>query len=315
MIKLIDNNLESKKAIEDFINKVLLNKNLTFSTSGTTGSPKTVIHTVDTITKHVKEDTELNIWGLTYDYTKIAGSQVIVQALKNNNTLVNLYRKSTKEIHNLIKTHHITHLSGTPTFYRLNFKDEIFNSVKQVTLGGETVTENVIQLVAKVFPNANITNIYALTEFGSILASPSHLFKLNNRTKQFIKLTDTVNVYFGGKWYDTGDMVEVFEDGSFSIIGRKSSMINVGGHKVNPYIIEEKLNNLEGIISSKVYGKKNSLTGNIVAADIIALDNIDMKEVKKSLRETLKSYEVPRIFNKVTNLNINSTGKITRKDG
>lgn len=315
MIKLIDSNVESKAAIEAFINRVKSNGNLQFSTSGTTGTPKHITHSVDTITKHVKEDLESNVWGLTYDHTKIAGSQVIVQALKNKNTLVNLYRKSTDEVYSLINEHKITHLSGTPTFYRLNFRDEIFTSVKQVTLGGEAATEDVIKLVTRIFPNANITNIYALTEFGSVLASSSHLFKLSERTSKFIKLTDTVNVLFDGKWHDTGDVIEKLENGYFRIVGRESSMINVGGHKVNPYIIEDKLNSFDGITSSKVYGKENSLTGNIVAADIVLSNDINIKEVKRALRDTLKPYEVPRIINEVDSIEINSTGKISRKNG
>lgn len=315
MIKLIDSNVESKAAIEAFINRVKSNGNLQFSTSGTTGTPKHITHSVDTITKHVKEDLESNVWGLTYDHTKIAGSQVIVQALKNNNTLVNLYRKSTDEVYSLIDEHKITHLSGTPTFYRLNFRDKIFTSVKQVTLGGEAATEDVIKLVTRIFPNANITNIYALTEFGSVLASSSHLFKLSERTSKFIKLTNTVNVLFDGKWHDTGDVIEKLENGHFRIVGRESSMINVGGHKVNPYLIEDKLNSFDGITSSRVYGKENSLTGNIVAADIVLSNDINLKEVKRALRDTLKPYEVPRIINEVDSIEINSTGKISRRNG
>jgi len=315
MIKLIDNNAQSKAAIEAFIKKVNTNSLINFTTSGTTGTPKQITHSVDTVTKNVKQDDENTIWGLTYEHSKIAGSQVIVQALKNNNKLVNLYRRSTEEIHQLIQEHSITHISATPTFYRLNFKNEIFLSVKQVTLSGEAVTEQVIELVKKVFPNAKVSNIYALTEFGSVLASSSHLFKLSERSKKFIKLTNTVNVLFENKWYDTGDVVELLDDGYFKIIGRESSMINVGGHKVNPYIIEERLNSFDSIESSKVYGKENSLTGNIVAADIVVSGSISLKEIKKTLRDTLQSYEVPRIINEVDSIEINSTGKISRANG
>lgn len=315
MIKLIDSNKEAKAAIEAFVAKVANGESLLFSTSGTTGIPKQITHSVDTVTKYVKDSSKDNVWGLTYDYTKIAGSQVIVQAYKNNNTLVNLYGKSTKEVHSLMEEYKITHLSGTPTFYRLNFRDEIFDSVKQVTLGGEVVTEDIIKLATKVFPNANISNIYALTEYGSVLASSSHIFKLSDRTKQSVKIEkNTLHVLFNNEWHDTGDVVELNDDGSFVIVGRESSMINVGGQKVNPYIIEDILNGFDGVTSSKVYGKQNSVVGNIVAADIIATDHINLKELKKMLRETLKSYEVPRVITVVDSLEVNTTGKISRND-
>lgn len=313
MIKLIDNNIQSKLTIESFINKITKNDKVTFSTSGTTGTPKKITHLVDTLNKHIKDDNSKTVWGLTYEHTKIAGSQVILQAYKNNNTLVNLYNKSDKEISKLIIEHNVTHLSGTPTFYRLNFRDEIFNNVLQVTLGGEVVTKEIINHVKHIFPNAKVTNIYALTEYGSLLTSQTHTFKLTNRTSKFIKIkNDTLYVYFNQTWNNTGDVVELNKDNSFSIIGRKSSMINVGGQKVNPYIIENKLNTIKGVISSKIYGKKNSLIGNLVAADVVLEKNTELSQIKKQLREILKPYEIPRIIQIVENLEINKTGKISR---
>lgn len=312
MIKLIDDNKRSRAAIEAFIARISSNEMLCFSTSGTTGVPKQVRHSVSTITKHVKKGSEDAVWGLTYDCSKMAGSQVIVQAYRNNNTLVNLYRRSTGEIHKLIEEHNITHLSATPTFFRLNFRDEQFSSVQQITLGGEAVTAGVIDLVKKVFPNARISNIYALTEYGSVLASSSHLFKLSERTSEFIRLTDTVNLLFEGQWHDTGDLVEKFDDGQFMIVGRKAAMINVAGYKVNPHNVEDKLNSFDSIVTSRVYGIKNSLTGNMVAADIVLSNQMNLKELKKELRAILQPYEVPRIINEVGSISMSTTGKVSR---
>ena len=314
MINLIDSNCDSKAAIEAFISNIEENREVLFTTSGTTGAPKKITHSVDTVTRQVKVADKSAVWGLTYEHTKIAASQVIVQAYRNGNTLINLYGKSTKDIHRLIEEYQITHLSGTPTFYRLNFRDEVFNSLQQISLGGEVVTEEVITLVKRVFPNAKVSNIYALTEYGSLLASLSHRFRLSKRTEKFIKLDKTLHVFFNGEWNNTGDIVEVFNDGTFSIVGRESSMINVGGQKVNPYIIEEYLNSVDGIISSKVYAKENSLTGNLVAADIVTNGRVNIKLLKKKLRETFKPYEVPRFINEVEELKTNSTGKISRID-
>lgn len=313
MIKLIDNNSESKSNIESFIKNLFGGDDISFTTSGTTGEPKLVSHTIDTITQYVKQSNKNDVWGLTYDYTKIAGSQVIAQAYKNNNTLVNLYKKPTNEIHSLINHYNISHLSGTPTFYRLNFKNEIFPLVKQVTLGGETVTKNIIDLVKRVFPNANISNVYALTEYGSLLSSSSHLFSLSSRTSKNIKIkNNTLHIYFNEEWNDTGDQVETQEDGSFAIVGRVSSLINVGGYKVNPYYIEDQLNSIFGVIASKVYSKPNSVTGNIVAADIVLEKDTNLKQIKKEIRQLVQPYEVPRIINSIDAIKVNTTGKINR---
>ena len=55
MIKLIDNNVESKASIEAFVYKVKSEGNLLFTTSGTTGVPKQIVHSSETITKYVKK--------------------------------------------------------------------------------------------------------------------------------------------------------------------------------------------------------------------------------------------------------------------
>ena len=315
MIRLIDSNHESRLAIEKLIQKIAGDSELHFTTSGTTGAPKDVVHSMDTITKHVKKDDRECVWGLTYEHSKMAGSQVIVQAYKNGNTLVNLYGKSTNEVHSLIKNYNITHISGTPTFFRLNFKEESFDSVKQITLGGEVVTERVVDLVKSIFPNANISNVYAMTEYGSILSSSSHLFTLSKRAQKTVRIEgNTLHVFFDSKWQDTGDVVDIKGDGAFAIVGRADSMINVGGQKVNPHMVEDTLNAIPGVISSRVYGKENSLTGNLVAADVMLDDDMDVKMLKIQLRERLKPYEVPRIIDRVEDIKTNATGKISRCD-
>ncbi|RPF73862.1 MAG: long-chain fatty acid--CoA ligase [Rickettsiales bacterium TMED289] len=313
MINLIDDNSDSRLSILEFISKIEQSKELVFSTSGTTGSPKYINHNVDLVMKNVKNDSKSSVWGLTYDYSKIAGSHVIVQAYKNKNLLVNLYKKSRSETHKLIRKYKITHISGTPTFFRLNFNNEVFENLKQVTLGGEVVTEGVIKLVSSVFPNAKISNIYALTEFGSILASSSHLFKLSDRSSKFVKIKNNkIHILFQEKWHNTNDLVDLQSDGRFSIIGRESTMINVGGQKVNPLMIEELINSFPKVKSSKVFGKKNSLIGNIVSAEVLCEPEFDMDSLKKFLRKKLRSFEIPRIIKQVRELKLNETGKISR---
>jgi len=312
MIKLIESNNSLKKAIMDIAKQIDVGGEIHFSSSGTTGAPKHVIHSVTKISNYVKTDLKA-VWGLTYDFTKIAGVQVLIQANSNNNKVVNLFQKSQTEIHNSISEHFITHISATPTFFRLNFNKEIFPLVKQITLGGEVCTNGVIDLVKKVFPNAKISNIYALTEYGSVLASSSEVFTLSKRTRKTVKIVnDYLYVFFNGMWNNTGDVVELIDERSFIIIGRESTMINVGGQKVNPHYIENCINIMEKVTHSKVFGIKNSLTGNIIAADIAINGDLDIKTIKKLLKQILKPYEVPRIINIVSSIELNSTGKISR---
>jgi acyl-CoA synthetase (AMP-forming)/AMP-acid ligase II len=312
---LNNTNSEDDNGILDFINKIRNNESITFTTSGTTGEPKEIIHSYDILVKNIKikDDLKNTVWGLTYDWTKIAGSQVILQSYLNGGKIVNLFKKSYSEIIHLIKEYGITHISATPTFYRL-LGNVIFENVKQVTLGGEVVNSNVITHIEKVFPNAKITNIYALTEFGTLLTSNKDYFEFSEKISIFVKIkNNTIFIKQNNEWIDTGDVIEWLGETKFKIIGRETNMINVGGVKVNPIKVEEIINELDYVSNSIVYGKENSVMGMIVAADVVLTNNITVKQIKNDLIEKLNQYEIPLKINIVDTIKINSNGKLIRK--
>ena len=250
---------------------------------------------------------------MTYDWTKIAGSQVILQSYINGGKIVNLFKKPYSEIIDLITEYRITHISATPTFYRL-LGNVVFENVKQVTLGGEVVDANLITHIEKIFPNAKITNIYALTEFGTLFASSKDYFEFSEKISIFVKIeNNNIIIKDGEKWVNTGDVVEWLDETKFKIIGRDANMINVGGVKVNPLKIEEVINKLEYISNSVVYGKKNSVMGVIVVADVIVNDDIKVTQIKSDLNKKLNKYEIPLKINIVDTINTTSNGKLIRK--
>jgi acyl-CoA synthetase (AMP-forming)/AMP-acid ligase II len=317
MSKFILNNTNSEidNGILDFIKKINNKEDIIFTTSGTTGEPKKIIHKHNTLIKNIKIKEELKntVWGLTYDYTKIAGSQVILQSYLNGGKIVNLTKHTHSEIVYLINKHIITHISATPTFYRL-LGNNIFQNVTQVTIGGEPVDSNLIKHIKKIFPNAKITNIYALTEFGTLFTSNKDYFELSEKISTFIKIDNNqIHVKENNVWVNTEDVVEWIDNNKFKIIGREVNMINVGGVKVNPIKIESVINNLEYVSNSVVYGKENSVMGTVVFADIILKSEVDKIQIRNDLMKNLNQYETPLKINLVNSIEINSTGKIIRK--
>jgi len=313
---LNNTNSDDDIGILNFIKKITDKTHITFMSSGTTGDPKQITHTYDNLIKNIKvrKDLKNAVWGLTYDWKKIAGSQVILQSHLNDGTLVNLFNKSYSEIVNLIEAHKITHISATPTFYRL-LRNVVFKNVKQVTLGGEVVNSNILFHIKKIFPNAKITNVYALTEFGTLFTSNKDYFEFSEKISTFIKIENN-NIFIkeNNSWINTGDMIEWLDNRKFKIIGRETNMINVGGIKVNPLKVEESINQLDYISNSIVYGKKNSVMGMIVVADVVVLNaNIEVKQIKHDLIKKLNQYEIPLKINIVNDIALNSNGKLVRK--
>jgi acyl-coenzyme A synthetase/AMP-(fatty) acid ligase len=322
---LVDSNVTD---IDDLLKKIKLNNGKIFlKTSGTTGKPKDITHTFQSISKNIIVDSKYNqiSWGLTYAQGKMAFYQVLLQSLLNKSKLINLYGNTFDEITKKIIKYNVSHISATPTFYRMLISSKvIFDKVNQITLGGEGSSGFFINELKKYFPNSKIKNIYASTETASIFASNSDIFKVpakyNNKIK-FINKTLFIHQDLLGEvgdkqiidgWYNTQDMVEFVSDSEFKFVGREGFNINVSGFKVNPIKVESIINSLPYVINSIVYPKKNSVVGAVLCCDIVLSEPIEKSQLKSDLRGYVDKYEIPSIINFVDVIHINENMKISR---
>ena len=312
---------------QDIVNNVENNEDwkLTLFTSGTTGLPKRVTHSINNLTRFVRksEKHQSDIWGFAYNPTHIAGIQVFFQALLNRNTIIDLFNLSKNEIYNRIEEYQITNISATPTFYRMLMPiDKYYPSIRRITSGGERFDVNLSKSLLIAFPNAKLRNIYASTEAGSVLESSNDHFRITNpqickieHNKLYINsslvgLEDNLNY-----WYDTGDLVEIIDEntGEFVFISRDNEMINVGGYNANPSEIEDVLCNHPAVEQARVWGKPNPIIGNILIADVVCRLKCTEKELRDYLKSLLQDYKIPRIINFTNKIEKTRSGKIKRK--
>ena len=302
--------------------------NITLFTSGTTGLPKKVKHTFQSLNRFVKitEKNTEDVWGFAYNPTHIAGIQVFFQALLNGNSIIRLFGLSTDLVFNSIEQYGITHISATPTFYRLLYPiNKIFPNVVRITVGGEKFDEKTIDKLKPAFPNSKITNVYASTEAGTLFAAKGDVFTVKAEMEEFVKIEN--NQLFIHKdmmgltenkinsWYNTGDIVEIVSENplQFRFVSRKNEMINVGGYKVNPNEVEEAIRTINGISDVRVFAKSNSVLGNIICCEIVKFDeNLDEAKIRSFLQTQLQEYKIPRFIKFVNELSTTRTGKIKR---
>lgn len=326
--------LDSSNSLINFIRQ---NKDWSLSlyTSGTTGRPKKMSHDFKTLTRNVKIHSKFqdNVWAFAYNPTHMAGIQVLFQGLMNQNTFIYIFGVQQKRLPNLIEKYKITNISATSTFYRntvFYFNNIQFRSVKFVTFGGEKYDHNLEKKIKYVFPNTKIRNIYASTEAGSLFVAEGNVFNIPNSITDFVKINDenellihqsllgsSSSLFLEDGWYRTGDIVEKLNANHFIFKSRKSEMINIGGYKVNPTEIENILVEIPGVIDLIVKSKKNSVTGQILVADVIK-DKISSelelkKTIKKYASEHLQSWKIPRIIKFVESIPLTRTGKKVRK--
>lgn len=320
--------LSDKKNLIETLRKPSENWRITLFTSGTTGLPKKVRHDFKSITRFVKvsESKENSVWGFAYNPTHMAGIQVFFQALLNGNSIIRLFGLSPKDIYDEISKNKITHISATPTFYRLLLpSDEKFLSVERITSGGEKFNEETFLQMKEVFPNAKITNVYASTEAGTLLASKNDIFSVRPEYRQLISVEDNelfIHCSLMGstesnmeEWYKTGDIIEIVtqEPLRFRFLNRKSEMINVGGYKVNPHEVEETILTMTDIQGVRVYPKTNSILGNVICCEVKTNNsNITEHSIRAFLQSKLQEYKIPRFIKFVPELSTTRTGKIKR---
>lgn len=316
----------------DLVLALCLSKSeITIFTSGTTGQPKKIVHTIASLTRSVRrsECYSGQIWGFAYNPTHMAGLQVFFQAFENQNTLVNIFHYSRGEVYALIKANRITHISATPTYYRLLLPvEEVCPSVQRITLGGEKSEQRLYSSLVKIFPNAKINNIYASTEAGSLLAAKGENFQIPVALSDKFRVEEdellihksllgvSDNFCYLGDYYRTGDLIEWVnkERGIFKFKSRKNELINVGGYKVNPGEVETAILHITGVLQAFVYGKANSVLGNILCAEVKLAPNVELTEleIRQFLRSVLQDFKIPRRIKFVGEFSLTRTGKLKR---
>ncbi|MFT8210422.1 MAG: AMP-binding protein [Symbiopectobacterium sp.] len=317
------------------------------ATSGTSGVPKLASYTLSSLMSTAKSDVNkgsLFTWGLCYDINRFAGLQVYLQTIASGSKLVLCEPQDTiNHVVDVFYKNKVNCMSATPSFWRkvLMVPEHNLIPLKQITLGGEISTQNVLNALLKSYQNAKITHIYASTEAGVGFAVkdkmegfPSEYLEKKSFTGYQLKvdngilwvksehgctrfLSGTIDIDKNG-FLNTGDLVKI-EGQRVYFLGRDSGTINVGGNKVMPEKIEAVLEKSDFVSMAKVSSKKNPILGAIVSAEIVlkkSVSHLSNKDIKKEIinfcRDKLESFEIPAIIKFVDQIEINTTGKKIR---
>jgi acyl-coenzyme A synthetase/AMP-(fatty) acid ligase len=302
---------------------------LSLYTSGSTGLPKQVTHRRETLARTLREGPRHagDVWALAYNPTHIAGIQVALQAFSNGNTLVDVFGLDRAATQDRLRRWAVTHVSATPTFYRLLLPLEApLPSVRSLTLGGERADPDLIGRLKAAFPVARLHNLYASTEAGTLLVADGELFGIHPAVEGKVRVEDgqllvaraLLATFEGrqieGDWYPTGDRVEIASDSPlrFRILGRTGDSINVGGAKVDPGEVEAALRAFPGVVEARVFGRPNSVVGTLLCAEYTSPEALAEPDLRSHLASRLQAHKVPRLIKRVETLAKTRTGKLSR---
>ncbi len=141
-------------------------------TSGTTGVPKMVKHSLEGLTGAIKPAPPRErpiVWGTFYDIRRYGGLQIFLRALLGPGSLVlSQAGEAVAEHLARLARQGVTHLSGTPSHWRRALMSPVCGSIAPdyVRLSGEIADQSVLDNLRRTYPNASIGHAYASTEAG-----------------------------------------------------------------------------------------------------------------------------------------------------
>lgn len=322
-------------------------------TSGTTGDPKLVVHTLATLTGAIKGAGSLAgpiVWSTFYDIRRYGGLQIFLRALLGGGSLVlSAPGESATAFLTRAEQHGVTHLTGTPSQWRRALMSPAAGTLSPAyaRLSGEIADQAIIDHLRSTFPRAKVAHAFASTEAGvafdvtdgcagfpaSLLeASDSEVSLRVENDSLLVRSPRTAIRYLGRAeplldprgYVDTGDVVERRGD-RYYFVGRRGGIINVGGLKIHPEEVEAVINRHPGVRMSRVSARRNPITGAVVAAEVmLAADNGDVlggadvestkAEILASCRGALAPHKVPASIRIVNSLEVTPSGKLGRRD-
>lgn len=266
---------------------------LVIASSGSTGSPKGIIHTHSSLLAGAQSSasrlqlTSDDHWLVCIPVSHVGGFSVLVRALHTGAKLTLHPTFDATEVQAASKNG-ITHTSLVATALS-RIDTSLF---KTILLGGSSAPANL---------PTNVITTYGMTETGGgVVYNGQPLNNVQVRiTEEEIFLRcpmlmrsycDDQTISMQDGWYATGDMGEILDDGKLIVHGRRSDMIITGGENVWPSVIEKSLSSHAAVNQVVVRGTKDATWGQRVVAYVVLNDSTHISDEKLlfDLREHVK---------------------------
>jgi acyl-coenzyme A synthetase/AMP-(fatty) acid ligase len=320
-------------------------------TSGTSGVPKIVSHSLEGLTGAIVADGPARgttpVWATFYDIRRYGGLQIFLRAVIGGGSMV--LSEPGEPVAGYVarlREKSVTHISGTPSHWRKLLMSGSANgfSPRYVRLSGEIADQAILDGLRTAFPEASVGHAYASTEAGVGFAVNDGLegfpadmigasrdgveMKIEDGSLR-IRSTRAAHAYVGRQaaaltdgdgFVDTGDMVER-RGVRYHFVGRRGGIINIGGLKVHPEEIEAVINRHAEVRMSRARSRRSPITGAIVVADVVLADGHDgarsgeiRDRILADCRASLAPHKVPAVIRFVPSLDVTPAGKLARHD-
>ncbi len=291
-------------------------------TSGTSGDPKGVIHTHEsvrssalTISQYLDVDPAHDRWLACLPLSHIGGLSVVMRALLTD-TAVEVHPGFEADAVTDAAHRGATLVSLVPTALQ-RLDPSLF---RVILLGGSALPAD---------RPANSVGTWGMTETGSGVVYERYPLpgvelravdgEIHVRAPMLFRgyraRTDTIEPFDTEGWFATGDMGSVAEDGRLSIHGRRGDLIITGGENVWPGPIEQIIERHPDVAAVAVVGRPDPEWGAAVTAVVVPQNVVHppkLDELRARVREELPSWCAPKKLELVDDLPRTPLGKVQR---
>ena len=133
------------------------------------------------------------------------------------------------------------------------------------------------------------------------------------KTKKMV-VPNRFKEHFAENMYRTGDLVTLLEDGNYSFLGRRDSMIKSRGYRIELGEIETALLSHPGVKEAAAIAVPDEVVGNRITAVVSphALHSLKAAELQQYCGTRIPRYMIPELIEFRESLPKTSTGKIDR---
>lgn len=301
------------------------------ATSGTTGVPKGVVHTHDTLrASSIATSAALGVdpasdrWLCCLPLAHVGGLSVVVRSVHTGTPCTVLPAFDVDAVEAAARNGH-TLVSLVPA--ALAHVDAARWRI--ILLGGSAMPPDL---------PANVVRTYGMTETGSgvvydgrpiggvelsidagevLVRGPMLLRSYRTAEPGGAPTPDGVDPRRADGWFATGDAGSLAHDGTLTVEGRMGDVIVTGGEKVWPEPVERVLATAPGVADVAVAGRPDDRWGRRVVAFVVAVDPTDpptLDALRSHVREQLPAYAAPHELVLLDAVPRTAIGKVRRAD-
>jgi tyrocidine synthetase-3 len=115
-----------------------------------------------------------------------------------------------------------------------------------------------------------------------------------------------------GRLYASGDLGRFLEDGDVEFIGRIDQQLKIRGFRIEPAEIQQHLLGVGEIRDAVVVPIRDQHDEILLAAYIVANDDLDLDHLRRQLKQTLPEYMIPAAIIPLEAIPLNPNGKVDR---